>query len=135
MRLCFLATLLVACLSQPASADDSDCAQATYCIEDQTLRVQVEDLRIRGTVANFNVRLTNLSGGELVTEARGAYLAATSFEGEQIRLSRNLGDRSVIAAGQNRLISYSIKFEDDLGGGLDLWIRFSMPSVSYSTLI
>jgi len=120
--------------AEPVRAQEAaDCRIEAYCIEDQFLRIQLEDIRFRDSIVNVALKYINPDVGDMVLSKYGIFLIATSANGERIEISSN---RVQNFLGQNaiRKDAYSLKFNEPVGDEVDLIFVFENPDSSYAFL-
>lgn len=123
------------CLWGPAAQaqDGAACRIVDACLEDQFLRVKIEDLRIRDTYVNLALRYTNLDPEDVVITKYGVHLVAVSQSNERIELSANR-IQLYIGQGDQRRDAYSLKFNQPVGEEIDLILIFENPDSRYAFL-
>ena len=104
-----------------------------YCIRDQFLRIDLEDFRIRDTIANISLTYTNITPEDYELSIYSIYLIATSANNERIELSTNR-QRIFIGAGAERTEAFSLKFNEPVGPELDLIFVFENLDARYAFL-
>ncbi len=107
-----------------APQDPPACKIDDYCIRDQFLRIDLDDFRIRDTIANISLTYTNPTPEDYELSIYSIYLIATSANNERIELSTNR-QRIFIGAGATRTEAFSLKFAEPVGAGTrsDLHLR------------
>lgn len=116
-----------------APQDPPACKIDDYCIRDQFLRIDLDDFRIRDTIANISLTYTNPTPEDYELSIYSIYLIATSANNERIELSTNR-QRIFIGAGATRTEAFSLKFAEPVGPELDLIFIFENPDARYALL-
>ncbi len=122
------------CLALPAAAEDLGlCNAAELCQQDQFLRIQIDDVRIRDSYVNVAITYTNLDPEPVDLTVYSIYLVATSATGERIELSTNRRHH-FIGQGAQRSDAHSLKFNQPVGDEIDLILIFENPDSRYAFL-
>ncbi len=121
-------------LALPAMAEDAaPCHAFDLCLEDQFLRIQLDDVRIRDAYVNVALTYTNLDPEPVDLTVYSIYLVATSAGGERIELSTNRRHH-FIGQGATRSDAHSLKFNQPVGDEVDLIFIFENPDSRYAFL-
>lgn len=126
-----LAALLCLCAGFAQAQDQ--CRIEDQCIQDQFLRIHLTDMRIRDSIANISATYTNLQSEPVDLTIYSIYLIAVSAGNERIELSTNR--RHIFVDGNaTRQEAFSLKFNEPVGGELDLIFVFESPDARYAFL-
>ena len=128
-----LAALLCLMPVLAAAQSQDQCRIEAHCIQDQFLRIDLTDMRIRDSYANISLTYTNLQSGPVELTIYSIYLIAVSAANERIELSTNR--RHIFVDGNaTRREAFSLKFAEPVGEELDLIFVFESPDARYGFL-
>ena len=128
-----LAGLMMLLATTLSAQETPDCKIVDHCVQDQFLRIDMEDLKIRDSYANISLSYTNLDPEAVDLTIYSIYLIATSAAGERIELSTNRR-HIFIGADATRREAFSLKFNNTIGDELDVIFIFENPDGRYAFL-